>query len=112
MEWFHRLPVKLQRSAYQSGEEHAWNRTEALEVISWLQEHGFMILGVDVWLPTTPGPAIPTPYVHDWDRDAATSSPDAAQNALDFVDRFEWHDEDGSKGKVPCFAMGPVELKI
>ncbi len=112
MEWFKELPVELQAAAYTAGEEHAWGRADALKVLSWLAQRGFIVFGIDIWLPTVPGPTIPTPYVYDWDMEANSGgrlSP--SQNAIEFISSFKWAADDKYCQELPYFAIGPVELR-
>jgi hypothetical protein len=110
MKWFNELPAELRASAYPAGEEHAWNRGDALKVLSWLEQRGLVVLGVDVWIPTILGPTIPAPYVYDWDIDAVRE-PSAPQRASEFVSSFKWHPADEHRQELPYFAIGPVELR-
>jgi hypothetical protein len=62
------IPGSLLAGAYlaQNGEA-AWNTADALKVIAWAAKSHVPILGVEVWLPTTPGPTIPTPYIYTFE---------------------------------------------
>lgn len=55
------LPPRLLAAGFRAGEELAWPRVEALEVIDWLARQGYVVEGVEVWLPAREGPEIPIP---------------------------------------------------
>lgn len=104
MDWVDLLPIGLQEAAYVAGLERAWRRTDALAVIGILRSKGFVVLGVDVWLATTPGPTIPTPYVYDWSLCAVRPSRNHPNSAAEFVHTFDWDPNDKSHmGKEPYF---------
>jgi hypothetical protein len=88
MEWLKLLPPELARVAYRAGAEAAWSRADAIRVVEFLKARGYVVLGVDIWLPTRPGPTIPTPFVYDWSSDSAASRPD------EFIRNFRWADLD------------------
>ncbi len=99
--WRGVLPRVLLERAYRTsdGRELAWSRSDALEVIELLIEAGYEICGVDIWLPTKPGPTIPTPFVYDWDDRHPIS-------AAEFVKTFAWDDADRSHGgRAPYFNL-------
>jgi hypothetical protein len=92
------LPRDLCDAAYRSGSERAWNRADALRVLQILKDNDYIVLGVDIWIPTVPGPRIPIPFVYDWDIERAERS------ASEFVRAFEWDAADVShSGKEPYF---------
>jgi hypothetical protein len=80
------LPGELLGRAYRSKNELAWNRDDALEAIERLAKAGFVVLGVEVWLPTSPGPTMTGRY---WDSKAGPV-PGEPQTAKDFVKNFRW----------------------
>lgn len=66
----------------------------------------FRVIGVDVWLPTTPGPTIPTPYVYDWNLSSDRVTPEYPRTAVDFIQTFEWSEDDTShRGLEPYFNL-------
>jgi hypothetical protein len=87
-EWFLRIPPEIQARAYGAGNEFAWPREDAIQVIAAIKSH-FVVVGVEVWLPTTPGPTIPTPFVYQWG-----AGPSDAKNAAEYIRTFEWDDAD------------------
>jgi hypothetical protein len=84
------LPKKLLGRAYQSANELAWKRADAVDVIDYLEKAGFTLLGVEVWLPTSPGPTMTGRY---WDADGS-GAPDRPRTAVDFVKNFKWGEQD------------------
>jgi hypothetical protein len=53
-----------------------------------------VVLGVDIWLPTDPGPTIPTPFVYDWSLRGDLESPAYAREAEEFIRNFQWDKDD------------------
>jgi hypothetical protein len=104
MEWEYLLPKNLQDAAYKAGSECAWNKKDALQIIEILYNRGYVVLGVDVWLPTQPGPIIPTPFVYDWSLSADAPDPAHPKSAQEFIHAFEWDRTDMSHhGMEPYF---------
>ncbi len=71
----------------------------------------FAVVGVDIWLPTNPGPTIPAPFVYDWSLRADHSSPTYAVGAVEFIRNFKWAETDSShQGLEPYFnlTVGPA----
>jgi hypothetical protein len=103
-EWERLLPEDLRKAAYKAGSESAWNRNNALRVIEILSASGYVILKVDIWLATKPGPTIPTPFVYDWRLLIGSPSPGYPRSAAEFVKTFEWDPTDKSHaGREPYF---------
>src|SRR5258708_37377041 len=102
MNWFSRLPTELQKRAYVHGDEAAWSRDDALEVIRVLSTLGNVVLGVEVWLRTGGAPRIPSPYIYQWDSadlnggDHKQSAVDINTAALSYVEGFQWDSRDVS----------------
>jgi hypothetical protein len=97
-DWVTLLPQNLQGSAYRSSLEWAWAREDAVRVLEILSERGYRVLGIDIWLATTPGPTIPTPFVYDWDAQRYPTQ------AIEFVKTFAWDTADESHGgREPYF---------
>jgi hypothetical protein len=104
MDWENLLPENLREAAYEAGSEYAWNRENALEVIKVISSHGYVILRVEIWLPTKPGPTIPTPFVYFWRLRTDTPHQKHPKSANEFVGTFEWDEADTShKGMEPYF---------
>src|SRR4051812_37133219 len=103
MEWYDRLPRDLCERAYKTAElddcpsEWAWNRPDALRVIEILSNNGYVVDGVEIWLATSPGPTIPTPFVYDWHLGRANRpSSRYPKTAVEFVGTFQWDPTDTS----------------
>ena len=96
------LPRELLGRAYRSKNELAWSRADAVNAIDRLEKAGFTLLGVEVWLPTSPGPTMTGRY---WDlKDSAV--PDKPQTAKDFVKSFKWGQYDKIlKDREPFFNL-------
>jgi hypothetical protein len=112
MEWFSRLPPKLQKSAYIYRHEAAWSKEDALETIEALSALGAAVLGVEVWLRTDGAPRIPSPFTYQWDAgpqkttDLKRSAIDTNAVARDYVRRFQWDPHDvGVQEQQPYFNL-------
>jgi hypothetical protein len=104
MDWHKVIPADLRANAYESNSECAWNRGHALRVIDILTENGYVLLGVDIWLPSDSGPTIPTPFVYDWTLRADAPSREYPKTAKEFIRTFEWDPADNShQGTQPYF---------
>lgn len=86
MKWYQFLTPYLRQVAYKANDEMAWGRHDAISVVSILEQNGYEVIGVDVWLPTSPGP---TPYLHDWTKTDSWSDR-VAKSARGFIAAFEW----------------------
>jgi hypothetical protein len=84
------LPKELLGRAYRSANELAWNRADAVDAIDCLEKAGFSLLGVEVWLPTSPGPTMTGRY---WDAEDS-GVPGRPPTAMDFVKSFKWGEHD------------------
>ena len=82
--WLLKLPESLQTAAYRAVGEAAWPAKEALAVLASAGRLDIAICGVEVWLPTTPGPTIPTPYFYHWSGEAR----EAGEGWTEFVRRM------------------------
>jgi len=40
----------LSASAFESGEEAAWPRSDAVKVVDWLHQNGYATLGTELWI--------------------------------------------------------------
>ncbi len=89
--WYPLLSRDILDRAYRAGGEMAWDRADALRVVALVESHGYRVIGVEIWLPTRPGPTIPTPFVYDWRE--SYEIPAAA-----FIKTFQWDETDRSHG--------------
>lgn len=107
VEWFELLPPDLRRAAYRaSNGEFAWSRANALAVSQLLRNKGYSVFGVDIWLPTRPGPTIPTPFVYDWTLSADVRSAHCQKSADEFIRNFRWSTSDKRHlGMEPYFNL-------
>jgi hypothetical protein len=104
------LPSSLLGGAYlsQTGEP-AWPRVEALQVISWATKSEIPILGVEIWIPTTPGPTIPMPYFYAFEPESNPGESEtdfivrANDATADYVRSFDWDSEDKQHHGVEPF---------
>ena len=104
-EWLVHIPEGPRSRAYRADGEFAWSRDDAIRVAEVLRNKGFAVIGVDIWLPTDPGPTIPTPFVYDWSQEAGRVG------AVDFIGDFKWADEDSRhKDLEPYFNLTVVPL--
>lgn len=104
MEWYRFLPGDLLMSAYKAGPELAWGKHDALRVLEILTQSGYVIDGVDIWIPTDDGPTIPTPFVYDWSPARSSSQRDRDISAREFIEGFKWDSTDHSHGgREPYF---------
>ena len=95
------LSDELRAAAYEANGEFAWSAERACEVIAALRIHGVAVLGVEVWLPTHPGPTIPTPRIYQWDAGARRTGETwleyvrrVNQEATAYVVSFGWAEAD------------------
>ena len=110
MDWISQLPDRLKNSAYRAGTEYAWNMRDTMEVIDWLSSRGLPVWGLEVWLPTQPGPTIPTPYIYQW---SATVNPSGQSDAMmqnemakKYVSEFRWDERDQQRHEqIPYFNL-------
>ena len=96
------LPLELLGRAYQSRNELAWSQADAIEAIDRLEKAGFTLLGVEVWIPTSPGPTMTGRF---WDSEGSAVQ-DRPRTAQDFIKNFAWGRHDASlKGREPFFNL-------
>ena len=96
-----RIPDDLLAGAYfaQNGEP-AWARNDALNVIAWATTSCIPVLGVEIWIPTTPGPTIPTPFIYTFEPtqvqgESKSQLGDRANGeAAEYVRSFDWDQGD------------------
>jgi hypothetical protein len=109
MDWLDLLPPDLAELGYRAGEEIAWSRGDALTVVEFLKTKGYVVLGVDIWLPTQPGPTIPAPFVYDWSLNADLPLRENANTADGFIRTFQWANADHSHhGMEPYFNITAI----
>jgi hypothetical protein len=87
---FQKLPKHLLDHAFKCGDEFAWSRADALEVIKWADAHNLTVIGVEVWVPSPKGPIIPARYVYVWSLGRSQRRAGGAKSARDYVRDFEW----------------------
>jgi hypothetical protein len=117
MSWLLKLPESLRVAAYYAGEEVAWPAESAINVIECATNLGVAVCGVEVWLPTVPGPTIPTPYVYVWETDERKPEEDwrnfvrrANSGAAVYIRGFAWAAGDKAhKGLEPYFNLDMVD---
>ena len=103
MDWYRFLTEDLLQSAYRAKSEFAWKKEDALKVIEILRRSGFVVIGVDIWIPTSPGPTIPTPFVYDWDAAHVGVPENSYTSVINFVESFEWDPLDKSHNNLPPY---------
>jgi len=107
------LPQELMANAYFSqGGEAAWCRKDALQVIRCATASQVAVFGVEVWLPTMPGPTIPMPFFYSFscepsEGEAWLEFVNRANNrAAEYVSGFEWDPKDTKHlGQQPFFNL-------
>lgn len=103
-EWQVLLSPELLQAAYKGGNELAWPKKDALRVVRVLTANAYTIDGVDVWIPTHPGPTIPTPFVYDWMAGKTPRTDKDPNDAAEFIKTFSWDPADRShKNFDPVF---------
>ena len=107
------LPDRLKTTAYasQTG-EFAWPRQDAVSVIDLATQSNVAVFGVEVWLPTTPGPTIPSPIFYEYAPEERPGEPwegfvrRANSEAREYVAQFQWDDaDDAHKTETPFFNL-------
>jgi hypothetical protein len=98
MEWHRHLTNDILKSAYNAGQELAWGKQDAMHVIEILINYNYVIIGVDIWIPTDGGPTIPTPFVYDWSPGQQSPQRKHRESAKDFIELFQWDSADRSHG--------------
>ena len=100
------LPARLRNKAFEWHGELAWSRTDAIEVISHLEQDRRAVLGVEIWIPSPSGPIVPTPFVYDWGLERSRRHAGSAKTALDFVRTFAWDPSDiAFRSREPYFNL-------
>jgi hypothetical protein len=102
------LPSELLGRAYRSEDELAWSREDAVEAIDRLEKAGFTVLGVEVWLPTSPGPTMT-----GWNWSPGDQSIDNdARTVQEFVKYFRWgRFDDILRDREPWFNLTVSDRK-
>lgn len=98
MDWYNLLPKELLEETYRAETDPALSQGDAIRVVDLLKENGYVVLGVDVWLSTNPGPTIPTPFVYDWGATRSIPAQYHRKPASAFIRDFQWHPDDKSHG--------------
>ncbi|MEX2297155.1 MAG: hypothetical protein WD715_07075 [Dongiaceae bacterium] len=107
------VPDALRHSAYCVGRDAAWKREDALSVIEHFSSNGLLVLGIEIWLPTEPGPTIPTPFIYTWNAVPQSDGEDwrnyvvrSNQSASDYIRSFAWDSRDPiDRNHVPFFNL-------
>lgn len=107
------LPERFRKSGYLAGGEAAWPKGEACRVIDYLTSVSLAVCGIEIWLPTDPGPTIPTPFIYTWEAtpiNQQESWSDFArrtnEQAKVYIRAFEWDKEDTEhKDMSPYFNL-------
>jgi hypothetical protein len=107
------LPDEIRALAYRAGAEAAWPRDTAIEVIEHLTAKDAAVEGLEIWLPTVPGPTIPMPFVYVWTVGERVAGEDwsgfvrrANASAVDYITNFAWDQADtGHHGMEPYFNL-------
>ncbi len=99
----------LARAFLSQNGEAAWGKDDALQVLAWAAASQIPILGVEVWIPTTPGPTIPTPFIYTFEPKYAAGEPHsefiarANREAAEYVRSFAWDSEDRAHHGIEAF---------
>jgi hypothetical protein len=95
------IPESLLASGYRAENgEMAWDKENALSVLRWAEDCGVCVLGLEVWIPTVPGPTIPMPFVYAFDPRRDEGESDAVflaranTEVVNYVNSFEWDVQD------------------
>ena len=115
--YIERLSDDLRAKAYySSGREAAWPRQEALAVITSLGDFEYAVLGGEIWIPTSPGPTIPSPYIYTWEVNTRRKNESwgdfisrAANESKKYVSEFQWDSADKANAcAIPFFNLTVV----
>lgn len=93
-DWPAHVPTHLLARAYKAGGEFAWAQDDAIEVAEALGKQRFPVIGVEIWLPTHPGPTIPAPTFYVWSLQSVGNTPGYPASAVDFIRNFKWAEDD------------------
>jgi hypothetical protein len=103
-DWHKLLPLELLKTAYRSRYDLAWPKEDALKVVIFLESIGYIIYGVDPWLPTRPGPS---PLTYDWSAYPKPWPSSLPPTAAEFIERFvEIYTKKYSLDQDPVFNIG------
>ena len=107
-----KLPQRLKDGAYSADEESAWHKDDALGVIEFCKEQGIAVLGGEVWVPTKPGPTIPSPFVYTWEANKKIPAESWSQFvgrtseiAKKYIAEFSWDPTDALQSQTPVFNL-------
>src|SRR5437660_943483 len=75
----------------------------ALKVIHLATAAGVAVEGMEIWLPTKPGPTIPTPFIYTWSMKPKIDGQgwdeyvrECNEQAKSYVQTFQWDERDKS----------------
>jgi len=111
MNWVEELPPDLLNAAYRYGEEAAWDRAAGLRVIDDLSSRGGKVVGVEIWLPSSSAPTIPSRFFYGWtepklSRDYGGNYLEANKLARHYIMTFSWDPSDTAVLKLaPYFNL-------
>jgi len=108
--WAEQLPGHILAAAYRAPDtsELAWNRANAVEALRALRAINVPVVGIEVWLPTIPGPTIPISPYYGLAIENSASTQDFVSHSIglatEFVLQFKWDGADNAnKGLEPFF---------
>jgi len=99
----------LARAYFAQNQETAWARNDALKVIDWATATRIPVLGVEIWIPTNPGPTIPTPFIYTFEPKQVQGDSKALlvgrsnKEAADYVRLFDWDQDDTAHHGIEPF---------
>ena len=81
-------------------------------MIQWAPDRALGVLGGEIWVPTIPGPTIPSPHIYQWTVELADDERwedfvhRSAAESQAYVEGFAWADDDrASQGSEPYFNL-------
>ena len=109
------IPPELLSQAYQWRQEYAWSKEACIQVLQHLQQQCISILGIEVWIPSTSGPVIPSPIMYTWTASSRNKNEDmtawaarTCASARDYVRHFQWDTQDTTCSRyTPYFCIVP-----
>ena len=108
-----KLPEKLKKGSYFASGEYAWSKEGAVEIIDWLSNKVIVVNGIEIWIPTQPGPTIPSSYIYSWEAEQKKKDENWLQfvehtnkNAKNYILSFQWDENDlNYKDCIPYFNL-------
>lgn len=89
------LPEALFGRALNDGDgDLAWNRADAIDVLTLINGAGFRVLGMQVWASTLDQQIIPASFLYDWRINKAPADKDIFDAAIEYVREFQWRQQD------------------